>query len=57
MMLPQTHYPPSSLRTELSSQEMAMGEYLFTFGESELTTAGDVMQSVGRVQETNAKAR
>ena len=41
----------------LSSNETAMGEYLGAYSETEYTNAGEVMQSVGKLQEQDAKAR
>ena len=42
---------------DVSTQESVMGEFLKTWSETEYTNAGEVMQSVGALQEKNCKTR
>lgn len=41
----------------LSSNEIGLGDYLISHGESDFTHAGDIMKQVGKVHNQNAKIR
>lgn len=42
---------------DVSSQEAVMGDFLKTWSETEYTNAGEVMQNVGKLQNTDSKNR
>ena len=50
-------YAHTHTHTVLSRDEEAMGRYLMTWSETEYTNAGEVMQNVGKMQESDSQAR